>query len=283
MAIGPLLTLAAVLTTLGLALNFRAARSALGWVAMTVLLVVATLPIASGFWAPGRIPLSQFIQFPWRLLGPASMTACVALGIGTAAACTRLSETTKSNGAIAVASAILMVIAWPYASAPGVESVRVSPQTIRASMESTTNDNEYLPLVVPSAPSSPAKQLVSSAHGAAVERAESEGSHHELTIDAKQAGASVALALHAFPGWRVKTRSGPGEATLDTSSQGLIRLNFPSPGQYQLTVSHGITPAGVQGTALSALAAVVLGLLLLRGSPWWRAPLPSQPESGGAA
>jgi hypothetical protein len=285
LAIGPILLLAAVLTTLGLALNFRAARSALGWVALTVLLVASTMTIGSGFWAPGRFPLSQFIQFPWRLLGPASMTASVALGIGTAAACSRLSETTKSGGAIALATAILLVVAWPHVGAPTVAttSVTVSPQAIRTGIESTTNSDEYLPLIVPEVPSSPAKELVISALDASVARTESEASRHELTIDASRAGASVALALHSFPGWRVKTRSGPAEATLDSNAQGLVRLNFPTPGQYQLAVSYGTAPAVAQGMALSALALVVLGLLLLRGSPWWRAPLPARLESGGAA
>ncbi|HEY0465018.1 MAG TPA: hypothetical protein VGC79_12450, partial [Polyangiaceae bacterium] len=285
LAIGPVLVVAGLLTILGLALNFRAARPALGWVALTFILVVSNLPIASGLWAPGRFPLSQFIQFPWRLLGPASLTAAVALGIGTAAACSRLAESTRSGVAIALATAVLTVIAWPHASGKETKTdgVPLSPSAIRRGIYSTTNVDEYLPLAVPAVPSTPAKTLIMSSSEAAVDWTDSAASNHYLIIDAKRAGATVVLALHAFPGWRITTRSGPGEATLDTGPGGLIRLTFPTPGRYQLKVYYGITAAGVVGTALSLLSLVILGLLLLRGSPWWRAPLSSQLESGGAA
>ncbi|MEI9953912.1 MAG: hypothetical protein WDO74_34275 [Pseudomonadota bacterium] len=285
LAIGPVLAVSAFLVTLGLALNFRAARAALGWVALTVFLVGSTLPIASGLWAAGRFPLSQFIQFPWRLLGPASLTAAVALGIGTAAAFSRLSESTRSGAVIALATAILGFIAWPHAHSTEVASagVPISPQGIRSSMESTTNVDEYLPLAVPQVPSKPTKELIVSASEAVVEGTESDASHHYLKIDANRPGASVGLAVHAFPGWRVTTRSGPAEATLDTGDQGLIRLNFPTPGQYNVKVYYGISPAGMLGSSVSALSLVVLGLLLLRGSPWWRAPLSTRLASGGAA
>ncbi|MEI9953166.1 MAG: hypothetical protein WDO74_34270 [Pseudomonadota bacterium] len=283
--IGWLLAVSAFLVTLGLALNFRVARAALGWVALTVFLVGSTLPIASGLWAADRFPLAQFIQFPWRLLGPASLTAAVALGIGTAAAFSRLSESTRSSAVIALATAILGVIAWPHTQAPEapISRVPISPQAIRASMESTTNVDEYLPLAVPQVPSKPVKELVVSASETVVERTESHASHHYLSIEANRAGASVELAVHAFPGWRVTTRSGPAEATLDTGDQGLIRVNFPTPGQYSVKVYYGISPAGILGTSVSALSLVVLGLLLLRGSRWWRAPLSTRLASGGAA
>jgi hypothetical protein len=136
---------------------------------------------------------------------------------------------------------------------------------------------------VPAVPSTPAKALVMATEEAVVEQTTSEASTHLLTVGANRAGASVGLALHDFPGWRVKTRSGPAKATLDTGPKGLIRLNFPTPGQYELEVSYGITPGGALGTAVSMLSLIALGLLLLRGSPWWRAPLSSDLESGGAA
>ena len=283
LAIGPVLALSAFLICLGLALNFRAARPALGWALLTLVLVVSTLPIASGFWAPGRVPLSQFIQFPWRLLGPASLTASVALGIGIAAAFERLTEPTRSGIVIALATAVLSIVAWPHASAKlaSTDGVPISPAAIRGGIYSTTNVDEYLPLAVPEVPSKPAKELIMSANAAVVEQTQSEASHHYLKLEATRAGASVLLALHAFPGWRVSSH-GPAEATLETGDRGLIRLNFPSPGQYTLKVYYGITPAGMIGTALSTLSLVALGLLLLRGSRWWRAPL-SPRFQGGAA
>jgi len=285
MEVGLLLAVAAFLTCLGLALNFRAGRHVLGWWVLTLLLVVSTMPIASGFWAPGRLPLSQFIDFPWRLLGPATLTASVALGIGTAAAFQRLGEDTRSGIVIALTSVLLGVIAFPAASAPAVraEGIPRSPQAIRSGIESTTDVDDYLPRAVPAVPRSPAKALIVSADEATVAHTKSDASHHYLTIDANRAGASVGLALHAFPGWRVSTRSGPDQATLDTGSTGLLRLNFPTAGQYRLKVYYGITPAGMLGSGLSVLSLVVLGLLLFHGSRWWKVPLSSSLDSGGGA
>lgn len=285
LAVGPMLAAAALLTIAGLALNFRAARRSLGWAALSLLLVIATLPIASGLWAPGRFPLSGFIQFPWRLLGPATLMASIAAGIGTAAACSRLSEVAKSGVVIGLATAMLVVIAWPAASAPelAIAGVPISPQAIRSGIYSTTNVDEYLPLAVPGVPSAPSKALVLSADEAVVGHTQSIASRHYLTIDANRAGASVRLALHDFPGWAITTRSGPDQATLDTGPGGLIRLNFPKPGNYKLKVYYGISRAGVLGTVLSVLSLLVLGLLLLRGSRWWRAALPSPLGTGGAA
>ncbi|HEY0462566.1 MAG TPA: hypothetical protein VGC79_00075 [Polyangiaceae bacterium] len=284
--IGPLLSVSAFLTLLGLALDFRAARRALGWVALTLFLVMLTLPIASGVWAPGRFPLLQFIQFPWRLLGPASLTASVALGIGAAAACNRLGKTTQNGVVIALATAILCVIALPAVGAPEVAPNGVPNSLLairRGTDTSTTNGDEYLPLAAPAPPSTPAKALVKSASEATVEHTESKASRHYLTIAANRAGATVELALHAFPGWRVSTRSGPDQATLDTDSAGLIRLNLPTPGQYKLKVSYGITPAGAFGAALSALSLAILAVLLMRDSAWFSARLASRLDVGGAA
>ncbi|HYP99042.1 MAG TPA: 6-pyruvoyl-tetrahydropterin synthase-related protein [Polyangiaceae bacterium] len=286
LAIGPLLVVFVVLTVLGLVVNFRAARPALGWALITLALVISNLPIASGLWAPGRFPLSQFIQFPWRLLGPASMTASVALGIGAAAAFTRLSEVTRSNLAIVIATAMLTFIAWPHASGKEVttDSVPVSPAEIRSGIYSTTNVDEYLPLAVPAVPPTPAKRLVDSSKDATVEWTNSKASTHFITVDSSRPGASVELSLYSFPGWRVSTRSGPAEATLETGKLGLIHINLPAPGHYVLKVYYGITPAGMVGTAVSALSLAALALLVLRGlGLLWGAPLSSRIDSGSAA
>ena len=80
--IGAVLVLAVVLVTAGLWCNRRTAWPALGWLAVALGLTALTLEPAQWFWAPDRIPLARYIQFPWRLLGPAALMACVAAGIG---------------------------------------------------------------------------------------------------------------------------------------------------------------------------------------------------------
>ena len=83
--IGAVLVLAVVLVTAGLWCNRRTAWPALGWLVVALGLTALTLePAQWFFWAPDRIPLARYIQFPWRLLGPAALMACVAAGIGAA-------------------------------------------------------------------------------------------------------------------------------------------------------------------------------------------------------
>ena len=80
------------------------------------------------------------------------------------------------------------------------------------------------------------------------------------------------LTLHAFPGWRVETLSGPTAATMDYDAAGLLRLHLPVPGEYRLRVWYGTPPAAILGASLSALAALALGLLLAYEPllAWWR-------------
>lgn len=273
--LGPLIALASVVVLAGIALNFRRARFALGWLALTAVLVWLTLPQGAGFWAPGRVPLSQFIQFPWRLLGPASLTVSVALGIGMAAIGDRLAEQTNSRLALVTSTALLLGLAWPYVSAPlmPIEGVPADSESIRVALLSATDADEYLPLVVAAPPTRARAEVVASMEGAALGSSHSDGSRNTLEVQAKASHAVVHLSLYAFPGWRVDTLSGPGKATLENDPNGLLRVNLPVAGAYRVRVSYGTSPAERLGAMLSVLSVLGLGLLLLRGSAWWQAPM----------
>ena len=241
------------------------------------MLVGLTLPNATPFWQPGLIPLSQFIQFPWRLLGPAALSASVALGIGLAAATTRLTEQTRQGIAISGAAALLLLIAWPIVTATDMRKadIRTDPDSIRASVESATSADEFLPLAVEARPSAPRRDLVASARNARVGDSLSDGSRHTLAIVATKPGAVVRLALYGFPGWRLRTDSGPAaRATLDTDAKGLLFVRLPSSGKYQLEVWYGTPTAVPIGWLLTGLSLLVLCGMLLLGSSWRPIRLP---------
>jgi hypothetical protein len=271
MQIGPIVVVAAVVTALAAGLNFKRTRPALGWLALSLALIGLTLPNANAFWQPGRIPLSQFIQFPWRLLGPAALSASVALGIGMAAATTRLSEQTRQGIAISSAAALLLLIAWPIVSAKEMRKADIltDPDSIRAAVESATSADEFLPLAVKARPSTPRRGLVAGAENANVEFSLSDGSRHALAVVATKPGAVVQLALYGFPGWRVRTDSGPALATLNTDAEGLLFVRLPSSGKYQLEVWYGTPIAVPIGWLVTGLSVLVLCGMLLRGSSWW--------------
>jgi hypothetical protein len=278
--IGPLLVTSLVVAAIGLLVNRRVGRRALGWAALTVLLVVATLKQASWFWEPGGIPTVEFIQFPWRLLGPAALTASVALGAGMAAVLERLPGAIRGGIAIAGATAMLLVFAWPHAvtDAAYVLGIPSDSDSIRQGMQSATDADEYLPHAVAFPPAAPRRELVAAAEGAVVDVVHSDGSHHDVAARAERDEAVLRLALYGFPGWKVETLSGPAKATLDADEHGLLRVHLPVAGAYRLRLRFGAAPGLRIGTFLSVMSLLALGLFLLRGSRLWRWRFPAWPS-----
>jgi hypothetical protein len=275
--VGPFVSIAVATTVVGAALNFKRARPALAWLGLALVLVALTLPVGFGFWRPGVLPLAQFIQFPWRLLGPAVLFASVALGIGAAAATERrLSPSLKSGSAIAASAALLLLIAWPYASATPISSAHLprNSETTRLQNASTTSADEFLPLAVAVRPDSPRGELVSATDGVTIDHSWSDGSRHALAVTATKPFALLLLSQYGFPGWSIRTRSGPASANLDTDSKGMLRVRLPNSGQYQLEVAYGQPPLAWLGFAVTGLALSILGSMLLGGSSSWRAPRP---------
>ena len=277
MRIGPIVVVAIVMTVLGAALNFKRARPALAWLSLSLVLVGLTLPGALSFWEPGRIPLAQFIQFPWRLLGPGVLCACLALGMGSAAAARRLGERPKSVIAIAGSAAFVLLLAWPHVSADNYPEgwVPANADAVRGTVESTTASDEFLPLAVSAPPKEPRTELVAAVSHAKTAQVASDGSIHTLSIDARRPNATVTLALYDFPGWSVRTLSGPGNATLEHDEQGLLRVHLPAIGDYEVRVAYGAPPAAKLGVLISALSLLALGSMLLHATPFWPRRWPS--------
>jgi hypothetical protein len=277
--IGPLWVLAAIVVLVALAKNPRRAWPALVWFGFAGLLLLAVGPHGNALWATKSLPLAAFIQFPWRLLGPAALLVSLALGIAGAAATEHLSEALRTRIAAIVAALLLFFVAWPYvgAKAMATDDVPVDADNIRQWMLSTTTADEFLPNGG-SAPARAATDLVTGADGVVVvEHTSNVGSHHLLALRAESDGAQVSLALHAFPGWTVATDSAPGDvkAALDTDSRGLLRLRLPTAGEYRLRVWYGVSGAALVGGCVTGLAALVMGLLLMRTGhrrPWEKGP-----------
>jgi hypothetical protein len=275
--IGPVLTVAAFAALLALVVNYRLGKRTLGWAGLTTLIMLLTQQIGSGFWAPNRIPLAPFIQFPWRLLGPSALLAAVVLGVAAAALFERLRESTRSAITIVCSAGFIFLIAWPFVSSREMPyaGVTVDSESIRQAMVSATDANEYLPGDAKAPPSAPSKSIVRHAEGATLEDSTSRGSKHELVLKATRSRAGVHLALHGFPGWSAETLDGPASVKLSTDDHGLLYLRLPAAGTYRVRVWFGVTPAGYVGGALSMLGAAVLAFLWLRASRFWPLEVPA--------
>jgi hypothetical protein len=262
--IGPLVALALALVLLAAFLDERRRLRALGWFSLAAGLIALDLPEMSWFWAPDRLPFVEFIQFPWRLFGPAALAASVAVGVGAAACWRRLRAETRGTLAILGSAALLLGLAWPYVSTTEMRTQNVprDSNAVRQALVSATDANEYLPLTAAGNPGTPARELVAKSRAAEVPYAHQDGSHQALIVKARHKGAQVTLALHSFPGWQIKTVDGPAPATLDTGERGLVRLTFPRPGRYEVKVWFGASTATRLGYALTIFTALALGSLL---------------------
>jgi len=270
-----------IASVLVLIVNFRRARGLLGWLALTLFLLFLTNPISHWFWEPGRLPLTQFIQFPWRICGPLSLASAIAIGV--ALAHSRLSEPLKSGVAIAGATAFFLFTSWPFLTQNELSqkgSPR-DPDSIRTGIYSATAGPDFLPVAAGEQPREPRKELVQGTKGATVQFDASDGSKHSLGIKAEQANAEVKLGVFSFPGWTMKTISGPAQAQL-TDENGRLKVLLPVAGEYRVKVTYGATPAGKVGGLLTALSALVLFLLGMWKTSLWPLPRSRFRAVGGA-
>ena len=156
--VGPLIALASLVAVGGYVLRRRMAGQALLWLVGSITLTLLTLPLASPLWEANVIPFGAFIQFPWRLIGPASLCAAVALGIGWAHAFpARLV-------ARLLAIPVLLVgvsLAVPHISFEPMKADKVLLSTGRIGsgwVRGTVLD-EYLPRVVAQTTATPARRV----------------------------------------------------------------------------------------------------------------------------
>src|SRR5208282_6196272 len=83
-------------------------------------------------------------------------------------------------------------------------------------------------------------------------------------IDAQAVEPSALdLQVFDFPGWKAATLSGPAKAELLTSSEGLIQLYLPVPGDYRIEVYFGLTLFRALASAIT-LSALLLAYPVLR-------------------
>jgi hypothetical protein len=265
--IGHLVALAAFVVAIALVVNPRKALGACGWLGLSLLLIFLNSKEASWFWAPGRVPLTEFTQFPWRLIGPAALFSAIALGVGMAAVSRRISQPARTSLAILGSAALFFFVSWPYASVAGIpySGSPADPEGIRQGMYSVTDANEFLPLRV-DAPAAPRPKVVASAERATVALEHSDGSRHTIVARASERGAQVRLALLAFPGWTIETVTGPARAKLDTDKRGFLLVRLAKPGEYRLRVVFGSTTASQVGLLLTAVSLALLGAVVAYGA-----------------
>ncbi len=222
----------------------------------TAVLLLAMLPLARPIWP--WLPLSRFMQFPWRLLGFVAVSGAVLLGLAWAVV------VPERGGwrwvALALVSAAIIhdgERARPRLYPMEVGEVPTEPGDIVRTVATTTVSDEYLPRWA-IRPTRPVQGSATPLPPLEIERASRGPTDFQLVVKTPDAGALEVQSLW-FPGWRVVTRSGPAAATALGSPEGRIRVELPRAGRYELAVEFGLTPlrAAASGITLGTLAGLL--------------------------
>jgi hypothetical protein len=223
-----------------------------GWCAVLCVLMLAG---SEWFWA--TLPLMKYIEFPWRMLAPASF--CLALLAGAAAQAV-LRIQARRRSALAAALGLLILPNLHHLAPPGYQPLDLrqwTPEQIARRGISVTSRNEYEPLgaELPAYPPNTGRVVAGWAQG---ELLRLSPEHWSGRVKAA-AESTIEISCFFFPGWQAGV-DGRGVPIEKAQASGLIRIAVP-PGERQVELVFRRTPVRAAADALSALTALVLVVL----------------------
>lgn len=237
------------------------------------LLIYAWLTLSASRAAWDNVPLIKFIQFPWRLLGPAALCAAVLAGAGVH----WLPKRPWLAASIIAAAASVGHLSWWYPRYCGQFEEIDLARTIQYEYDTftlgTTAKGEFLPRTVRLVPDDDTiaqalirgeqpQYLTGLPAGAVFTIVNPDPLEYEagVTLDAP---ARLTFNQFYFPGWEAFIDNRPANIE-PTSDTGLITLLVPA-GTHQLRFHFGGTPIRAIASAVSivALAVIAIGVPLL--------------------
>lgn len=215
-----------------------------------------------------------FLQFPWRLIGPAVFCLAVLAGMNTHWL-ERLPgwiRTTLTAGMILFivgsASPLLYVPEWTHESID-TSVAAYHEQELKGFQRATTFSNEYLPVAVSVEPGATPRLLADYADGYPINKVHKETLPQGVTVEPLEHGPqhdvwrvrastpfTMEVLTYDFLGW---TADIDGQTVPITPSDPHGLITFPVPaGDHQVRVYLGSTPARDLGNAISLVSLVVL-------------------------
>ncbi|MGB3713070.1 MAG: 6-pyruvoyl-tetrahydropterin synthase-related protein, partial [Candidatus Promineifilaceae bacterium] len=229
-----------------------------------------TLSLSTRVWEV--IPLLQFLQFPWRFLGLASLFLAFLTGAGTDSLLQLAGRRINAKviiPAVLVGAAALYILPWQftnYNKPPPDDSVAALVEYERDSgYLGTTSTGEYLPVGVQKLPTDviydPANgdvklQLGSLPPGARVETVEYSPLTYDLIIETPAEFLAV-FNTFFFEGWQARIDGEP-VPIMATESTGLIGVEVPA-GRHELLIYFGTTPTRLFAAVISLTALFLIG------------------------
>jgi hypothetical protein len=228
---------------------------------LVLLLAAAFMASRGALFLWERLPLLQYLEFPWRFLSLAAVSTALLCGFPFLLIPPENRRLANALMAVLIVGLCLFGLSQAKPEAfLDVQEADYSPQAIAERGLAVTTAREYEPVWVQEWPTSPAAAPVTLVAGdARVLSAKPSPTHVEIQADVVEE-ARLRVNFFYFPGWTLFVDG--AERNLEVSSpQGLIE--FPlEPGSHQVQVLFRDTPVRQWGTRLSLLAMVLLILWL---------------------
>ncbi len=225
----------------------------------TLLAVWLMSPLAEGLWL--ALPIAQLVQFPWRLLIIAILSASVAAG--SLAASLRPDDTVLGITVLIVALGSYAYAQPQYTDIPDWSDTPLavinwdsaSVQDRVGMVVYTTEQPSTSPMEAQYRAGEPLTTAAIIAGEADIEMLHHGGASDEVRVIGGP--ATLQFYTYDFPGWRV-TLDGQPIPHRHKPPYGLIAVDVP-PGDHILRLQMGTTPARVIGGILSLLALGIIG------------------------
>ncbi|MBC8170101.1 MAG: hypothetical protein H7X77_00445 [Anaerolineae bacterium] len=247
-------------------------------VGLIALLVFMNTRASAVIWE--TVPLIRYSQFPWRLVGLASLLLALLAGIGVSLLLERIQSRTCQLAIAGIALATVIVYGYPYLYP--LYLPEVNPQTIVDSQNferesgyvATSSFGEYLPVWNFEAPD--ANRLVErfqqseiiarleAVEGVTVHEATWGHTWGSLRLEAEQE-TTLTFDWFYFPGWQATLDGQPLEIA-PTEGVGLLQVMLP-PGEHRLEIWLGNTDRQNLAWSISGLGVILLliGGFVVRG------------------
>jgi hypothetical protein len=255
------------------------AYTPLFWLAGWAVLVFLMLPASQPIW--DMIPQAAFLQFPWRLLGPASL--CTAILAGYSATLSHSLPTRIQAPVTAAAFMLPMLFSLPvfvprqWGDFGPTDQLAMLDFELSGVALGTTSTGDYLPIEVDVVPGPNPELIASYRRPGPIDKVNRrtlpEGTtvdivRHRPTLDllAVQTGERFTLRLYTFmfDGWRASVDGQPVPIEV-AKPDGFITVSVPA-GEHIVKVWLGSTPPRLTGSLVSLISLALLFALPLMPS-----------------
>ncbi len=243
---------------------------------VTIGLILMTLPISKPIW--DTITLLQFVQFPWRFLGPATITLAMLAALGAK----NIYDSIPSTLLLPPILIMLFALPWLFPSqTPPLPDSMPPIQTINFEAETgwlgTTAAADYLPRTVQELPAADSllARYEAVAPDGVIDRLQTpitaQETQENLTdstlVYEIEEETAVTFLRFSFLGWRGWLDGEPIELGI-SEPHGLITAVFP-PGRHTFELKLTNTPLQTAANIISTIAMLITCILLFatRRSP----------------